>query len=40
MERYGPSSGRAFQFPARASSRSNTKLRDVAQAIVDEANAK
>lgn len=40
MERYQISESRAFQFLVRASSTSNVKLRDVAQEVVDTANAR
>lgn len=39
MERYGLDEDRAFGFLVRTSSTSNLKLRDIAQALVDEANA-
>jgi GAF domain-containing protein len=38
MERYQMDEDRAFAFLARASSHGNTKLRDVAQQLVDEVN--
>ncbi|MFL6133788.1 MAG: GAF and ANTAR domain-containing protein [Nocardioidaceae bacterium] len=40
MERYDLTEERAFAFLVRASSHSNVKLRDIAQAMVDEANKK
>jgi GAF domain-containing protein len=40
MERYGVDEDHAFSFLVRASSHDNVKLRDVAQHLVDEANAK
>ena len=40
MERYEMNEDRAFAFLLRASSHSNTKLRDVAQAVVDDRRAK
>jgi len=40
MERYDLTEERAFAFLVRASSHSNVKLRDIAQAMVDEANTK
>src|SRR3954454_24900666 len=40
MERYGINEDRAFDFLVRASSTSNTKLRDVAQEVVDSTNQK
>jgi GAF domain-containing protein len=39
MERYGLDEGRAFEYLARVSSHSNIKLRDIAQEVVDQANA-
>lgn len=38
MERYGINQDQAFAFLVRASSTSNIKLRDIAQALVDERN--
>jgi GAF domain-containing protein len=38
MERYGVDEHRAFQYLVRASSTSNTKLRDIAHEVVDRAN--
>ncbi|HET6915129.1 MAG TPA: GAF and ANTAR domain-containing protein [Acidimicrobiales bacterium] len=38
MERYEMNEDRAFQFLVRASSTSNTKLRDIAQELVDQRN--
>lgn len=38
MERYQMNEDRAFAFLVRASSHANTKLRDIAQELVDEAN--
>jgi GAF domain-containing protein len=38
MERYGINETHAFDYLLRASSHSNTKVRDIAQAFVDEAN--
>jgi GAF domain-containing protein len=40
MERYGIDEDRAFHFLLRTSSTSNTKLREVAQRLVDEGNTK
>ena len=40
MERYQMNEDRAFAFLVRASSHSNIKLRDIAQELVDEGNAK
>jgi GAF domain-containing protein len=40
MERYEIAEDRAFHFLVRASSTSNTKLRDVAQEMVDSTNAR
>jgi GAF domain-containing protein len=40
MERYTMDEDRAFAFLVRASSHSNLKLRDVAQELVDQANAR
>jgi GAF domain-containing protein len=40
MERYGMNEDRAFAFLVRASSHSNLKLRDIAQELVDQHNAK
>jgi GAF domain-containing protein len=40
MERYGVDEDHAFSYLVRASSHDNVKLRDVAQHLVDEANAK
>ncbi|MFL6135356.1 MAG: ANTAR domain-containing protein [Nocardioidaceae bacterium] len=38
MERYHLTEDRAFSFLVRASSHANVKLRDIAQAMVDQAN--
>ena len=38
MQRYGLDESRAFQYLARVSQTSNTKLRDIADEIVDDAN--
>ncbi len=40
MERYQMNEDRAFAFLVRASSQSNVKLRDIAQELVDQRNAK
>jgi AmiR/NasT family two-component response regulator len=40
MERYQMNDERAFAFLVRASSHSHIKLRDIAQELVDQANAK
>ena len=40
MERYGMDEDRAFAFLVRASSTSNTKVRDIAQELVDQINRK
>ena len=40
MERYSMNDDRAFAFLVRASSHSNLKLRDIAQELVDQANAR
>jgi AmiR/NasT family two-component response regulator len=40
MERYQMNDDRAFAFLVRASSQTNTKLRDVAKEVVDSANVR
>lgn len=40
MERYEMNEDRAFAFLVRASSSSNVKIRDIAQELVDQRNAK